>query len=62
MKLEPVHKLALEVLGWGALLALSIFVTLLFWPAVLMSIILLYLLTDKAGEFKIVWEVSRERE
>jgi hypothetical protein len=49
MRLEPWHKLALQVLGGGVLLALS------FFFHVVAFVILVILYADKLGEFQFVY-------
>jgi hypothetical protein len=58
--MEPVHVLALEMLGWGALTALLVLVTCFSWPFFITAIVSLCSLIDIAGEFKFVWENTRE--
>lgn len=51
--MEPVDKLALEVIGWGALVALSFFFHLVAFLVVLGCLI------HKAAMFKFVYENTR---
>lgn len=51
--MEPVHKLALAVLGWGALLALSFFFHLVAFMVVLGCLVM------AAHKFKFVYENTR---
>lgn len=51
--MEPIHKLALGVLGWGALAALSFFFHLVAFLVVLGCLIY------KASEFKFIFENTR---
>ena len=49
MKLEPIHKLALQVLGGGALLCLSFFFHVVAFIAVI------YIVAKKTDEFRFVY-------
>jgi hypothetical protein len=61
--MEPVFRLALEVLKWGALMALSLLLSFwISWLYIILYFISSYYFIYAAGMFKFVWENSHEKD
>lgn len=54
--MEPVHKLGLKVLGWGAALLLSFFLLFVSYVFAVPYIICALKFGDAIGEFYFVWD------
>jgi len=61
--MQPVYRLALEVLKWGALMALSLLLSLwISWLYIILYFVSAYYFVDAVGMFKFVWDNGRLNE